>query len=488
METIKLDYFLGKLLPDTTSYELLSYTTDRWTMIDHQKIAKYIIEKYILASSDGNIFRYGEWIWEAISHIMVENTIIEVIEKFFVQNDLIKKIKKSDVNQILDFLIVIAENKDLKNALKRKKNDTEKYENHINYYEWTINHRNGNVDLYSPKVFRFSKLPRSAMDILSDEEKNIYSKRYAFLDEILEWYNDKESIKNFLQEYFWLLLTNSVKFERWLLLYGSWANGKWVLLHIIEKMVWPENVSHVWMHELNKEQTLYNLFWKMVNLDCDMQQSVQLDSSIIKKIISSETITWKLLYVNPLEFNPTCKLVIATNELPRVTTPDFSISRRFVILHLKKSFFGKENRNLKYELEKELPEIITWSIEGLERLLKRWEFLIPEELRAIWEQFILDYDSVKQFLNDGQQYICQGDDERIPHAQLYTLYKKFCRDTWIPTANSSRELNKRIRELWFKELRKHYARWFKWIWVVWKTKMTKWQDDNLFWNISENEW
>jgi putative DNA primase/helicase len=73
-------------------------------------------------------------------------------------------------------------------------------------------------------------------------------------------------------------LVTDTKYQKALLLYGSGANGKGVFLSAIRNLLGFNNCSNVGLHEINNAQNLYNLFGKLVNIDSDMQQDVQLDS------------------------------------------------------------------------------------------------------------------------------------------------------------------------------------------------------------------
>lgn len=461
MANITINCFTWVVTPDTTTYEDLSYQGDKWIILDHQKTAKYIIKKHILKWVDENIFIYMEWIYIPISRTNIKKIIIDTLNIFFIETEIMKIIKTEDINKIYDFIVTIAEDEWLKKALRRDETHTKKHEFEVNYKYYCFDHKKGIIVSYSPNSFRFSKLEWDFSDVYEQEEPK---KWLLFLNEILEWYYDKQAIIDFIQEYFWLLFTSSVLRETWLILYWSGANGKGVMLHIIEKILGSQNVSHVWMHELQKDQFVYKLFWNNCNIDSDMQQWLQLDSSIIKKCISGEPLMCKIIRQMPFTFAPTCKFIIATNELPNIYTPDFSTLRRFVIIHLKKSFYWQENRNLKQELEEEIPQIISWATEWLEKLLKRWEFIVPNELKSNAETLVLENDSARQFIEEWTWRIVIHQYSKIPYKQLYQLYKSFCNDTWY-IAVTMRKFNKRVKDLWYQEYREARERWFLGIWT-----------------------
>src|SRR5262249_10450167 len=72
------------------------------------------------------------------------------------------------------------------------------------------------------------------------------------------------------------------------------------------------------------------------------------------------------------------RFVVLTNELPNFLDVSGALASRFLIISLKESFYGREQLNLKDQLIVELPGILNWAIEGLERLKARGHFVIPE--------------------------------------------------------------------------------------------------------------
>ena len=77
----------------------------------------------------------------------------------------------------------------------------------------------------------------------------------------------------------------------------------------------------------------------------------------------------------------TCKLptriLLITNELPRLGDASGALANRMLVLRLRQSFLGKENPRLTDRLLGELPGILRWSIEGWQRLRERGRFAQP---------------------------------------------------------------------------------------------------------------
>jgi putative DNA primase/helicase len=203
------------------------------------------------------------------------------------------------------------------------------------------------------------------------------------------------------------------------------------------------------------------LLGKLVNIDSDMQQGVQLDSGIIKKIISWEHIVGKVVYEKPISFAPYTRLLLATNELPYLKSADQSIKRRFIFIHLKKSFIWQEDPTLKDKLKAEKTQIFVWAIEWLKRLLARWSFLIPDELQNDIDWFIKENDSVTQFLESWSIYI--EEELSISNRILYLDYSNFCKDNGFKPLGQIK-LGKRLVDRWYVRYTDGRERGIKWLW------------------------
>jgi putative DNA primase/helicase len=61
------------------------------------------------------------------------------------------------------------------------------------------------------------------------------------------------------------------------------------------------------------------------------------------------------------------RFVILTNELPKFRDSSGPIANRMLILQMVKSFLGEEDRTLDERLRAELPGILLWALDGLNR-------------------------------------------------------------------------------------------------------------------------
>jgi putative DNA primase/helicase len=83
------------------------------------------------------------------------------------------------------------------------------------------------------------------------------------------------------------------------------------------------------------------------------------------------------------------RIVIATNELPRLSDASGALASRMIILNTPESFYGRENHDLTDNLMEELPGIFNWALDDLDRLRRTGKLSVPESglaLRAEMER------------------------------------------------------------------------------------------------------
>ena len=425
----------------------------RWrnAIIDHNTFAKYIVNKHNMASIEWSLFHYpSNDIWKPLHKHMAQKIILKEMEDLLLEY--VEMIKNQDRNHIFDFVITHAENSEMKKMLDQR------HVQEINLDDWILNLSIWDIRPYSKEDYKIHKLEYTS-NLL--REWNTPEKWLIFLNQILEWWNQKEEIISFLQEFIGWLFIPSTQYEKAILLYGNGANGKGVFLEVIRDLLGVNNCIGIGMHEINRDQNLLLLLGKLANIDSDMQQGVQLDSGIIKKIISGEHIVWKVVYEKPISFSPYSRLLLATNELPYLKSADQSIKRRFVFVHLKKSFIGQEDPTLKDKLKAEKNQIFVWAIEWLKRLLSRWAFNIPDELQNDIDWFIKENDSVTQFLESWN--ICVGEELSISNKMLYLDYSSFCKDNGFKSLGQIK-LGKRLVDRGYIRYTDGRERGIKWLW------------------------
>src|SRR5258705_9054943 len=119
------------------------------------------------------------------------------------------------------------------------------------------------------------------------------------------------------------------------------------------------------------------------------------------------------------------RFVILSNELPRFKDASGAIAKRVLILQMTKSFLGREDRTLDKRLRPELPGILKWALEGLDRLNRNGRFTVPGSSEDA-ANLMMDLASpVSAFVRDR---CVRAPGESILADRLYDAWKQWAED------------------------------------------------------------
>ncbi len=125
-----------------------------------------------------------------------------------------------------------------------------------------------------------------------------------------------------------------------------------------------------------------------------------------------------------LEFDPTHKILLATNHLPNVRGTDNGIWRRVKLIPFKASFDGKgQDTKLREKLDSEISGILNWMIDGYAMYI--FEGMAePAVVSSARSQYQEEMNPVQQFVEDE----CTRDDSasKIRADKLYQAFKFYC--------------------------------------------------------------
>ena len=248
-----------------------------------------------------------------------------------------------------------------------------------------------------------------------------------FLDEVI----GEPEATAVLQEYLgYIFLPHShLNLEMALWLVGLGSNGKSVLTALLKYVFGEDNISYLNLPELNDGEKRGMLKGKILNITQDA--SNRIDPSSYKTIVSGEKLIFRELYKGSSLLKSVPKLIIATNELPRVNSGIDAFMRRVLLINFNK-VIAKEDRDLELgnKLKGEIEGIFNFAITGLQRLLKQKRFTHSPMI----ENAIMDYkgelDILDDFIQDcpiekletrGSEFITQND--------LYRRVVEWCKQS-----------------------------------------------------------
>lgn len=234
---------------------------------------------------------------------------------------------------------------------------------------------------------------------------------------------------NTLQEFFGQCLTRDIKQEKALLLLGESRSGKSTILNTLQHMVGIENCSAVPLKNILNPVYTSMMIHKLINFDKDVSRKAQDFEEDFKKIVTGEEITANDKYDDPFDFKPFCKMVLSANIFPRITDHSSAFYNRLIIIPCNRIFTPEEqNRNLREELLSELPGILNWSLDGLQRLNTRGRFEEVDFMKEALQELESENNPCYLFFDEHIQ-IDVSDNVYIEKGELYEKYKNWSERT-----------------------------------------------------------
>ncbi len=236
-----------------------------------------------------------------------------------------------------------------------------------------------------------------------------------YLQEVIE---EVEAIK-VLQEYLgYIFLPHShLNIEKALWLVGTGSNGKSVLTSLLKYVFGEDNISYLNLPELNDGEKRGMLKGKILNITQDASNRV--DPSSYKTIVSGERLIFRELYKGSSILKSVPKLIISTNELPRVTSGVDAFMRRVILIPFN-NVIAEEDRDLELgnKLQGEIEGIFNFALKGLQRLLRQKHFTKSSMIEKAILEYKGELDVLGDFLQDnpieklqdkGSGYITQNE-------------------------------------------------------------------------------
>ena len=201
---------------------------------------------------------------------------------------------------------------------------------------------------------------------------------YRFLNSL--WPDDPASIFT-LQHWFGYCLTPDTRLQKILLLVGPKRAGKGTIARGLTGLVGTANAVSPTLASMATNFGLSPLLGKLVGIISDARLSGRSDQAVVTErllsISGEDHVTVDRKYREPVTVKLPTRLMVLTNELPRLADSSGAMASRFVVLKLTESFYGREDHGLTGRLLGELPQILNWAIRGWRLLHQEGRFIQP---------------------------------------------------------------------------------------------------------------
>jgi putative DNA primase/helicase len=211
-----------------------------------------------------------------------------------------------------------------------------------------------------------------------------------------------------------------------MLLVGPTRSGKGTIARVLTALIGKENTAGPTLASLGTHFGLSPLIGKPLAVVSDARLGTANVHQVVERLLSvsgEDALTIDRKYREPWTGTLPSRFLILSNELPRFGDASGAISNRFVVLTMTESFLHKEDTRLTAELLGELPGILSWALNGLDRLTHAGMFTEPTSSRDAVVALQDLVSPVSAFVRD--QCVRGGE---VSVSTLFAAWRAWCED------------------------------------------------------------
>lgn len=312
------------------------------------------------------------------------------------------------------------------NDIPASPDDFDAYTDYLNCQNGIVNLRNGELMPHDPN-FMMTK-------ICNCEYQKGKPKRWLqFLDEIT---GGDADLVEYIQRCVGYSISGSNREQCAYFLYGMGNNGKSTFLDTIADMMGsyasnaqPDTLmlqSRLGSSGGGANSDIARLKSARFVTCEEPTEGVRLNEGLLKQLTGGSKVTCRFLYGDEFEYTPEFKIWVATNHKPTIRGTDFGIWRRIKLIPFEVNIpKDKVDKNLKYKLRKEFPQILAWAVEGC----MKWQrdgIQEPEKVVEAVKDYKQEMDLIAGFIDQCVMidYACY---DRMVASDLFKVYSKWAK-------------------------------------------------------------
>lgn len=322
----------------------------------------------------------------------------------------------------------------------------------LDRHGWLLNCANGTLDLKTGLL-----RPHQRDDLITKLAPVAYDPEAtcptfdAYLRQIM---GGNADLFSYLQRLVGYCLTADVAEQGFDLFYGTGANGKSTLLTIILAMLGDYGKQAAPGLLMRKYGDVHptevaDLHGARFVSVIEVEEGKHLAEVLTKQLTGGDRLKARLMRQDFFEFEPTFKIIMAVNHLPRVTGTDEAIWRRIRTTPFSVTIpKARQDKRLPEKLKPELPGILAWAVCGCLEWHQRG-LDPPREVQAATAQYRTESDLIGGFLDECTRATGQG---HVLAKDLYIAYCRWCEDNG-ERARSQRQFGAALSERGFARQR-----------------------------------
>ena len=195
------------------------------------------------------------------------------------------------------------------------------------------------------------------------------------------------------------------------------------------RSIGPANVCGPTLASLGTNFGLWPLLGKSLGIVSDARLGGRTDSQVVVErllsISGEDALTIDRKNLEPITVKLPTRLMIFSNELPRLGDSSGALAGRMIVFRLTRSFYGEEDHDLTEKLSAELPGILLWAVAGWQRLRERRRFVQPTAA----DEMLVEPNDLSSPVGEFVRTHCIiGPACRVPCADLYAEYRRWAEE------------------------------------------------------------
>jgi P4 family phage/plasmid primase-like protien len=280
-------------------------------------------------------------------------------------------------------------------------------------------------------------------------------------------------IREFLRRVAGYALTGLTREHCFFIFYGLGRNGKSTLVetlfYVLGDYAWAANADTFLAGRRagTVRDDLYALRGARLVKATETGQGASLDEPTIKEHTGGDTVNSRPLYGTQTNWRPVYKLILISNEKPKVEGTDDGIWSRLRFVPFEVTIPENE-RIADYfanRLKSEAAGILNWALAGLRQYWQRG-LEPPPEVRAATQEYRADENVVQHFL-DAKCYVDRkaiesrdGPDRWLHPDGLKALFTEWRREQGYGYRYRDTNLKDRLEQLRYRQVRGHKGRYW----------------------------
>ncbi|MCZ9353215.1 phage/plasmid primase, P4 family [Streptomyces mutabilis] len=249
-----------------------------------------------------------------------------------------------------------------------------------------------------------------------------------FLNSI--WPDDPEAIQA-LQEWFGYVLSGRTDLQKMLLIVGPMRSGKGTIARTLTALVGKRNMTGPTMSSLTTNFGLADLVGKSLAIVADARLPRQGAETIVERLLTisgEDAVTVDRKHKEPWSGRLPARFMLLSNELPAFRDSSGAIASRLLILTMTISNLGREDTTLERDLTREMPGILNWALDGLDRLTVRGRLVEPTSSAEAIALLAAQVSPIRAFLDDWCHVDVADPDCHVSKDALYEAWRDWCKD------------------------------------------------------------